>query len=75
LAIFRTSSTVASGEAVPVRWMPGSMSDDHGERFARLGRCRGQRLRIGRMVDHQHQVGDLGVELNEPLDGLRRHHR
>jgi hypothetical protein len=49
--------------------------DDHGERLAGLCGCSGQRLGIGGMVDHQHQVGDLGVEFHQPLDRLRRHHR
>ena len=40
-----------------------------------LGGGRGQRLDIGRMVDHDHHVLGLLVERDQPRDRLRRHHR
>ena len=49
--------------------------DDHLERFAGPGGRGGERLDIGRMIDHDHQVGHLAIELDQTRDGLRRHHR
>ena len=49
--------------------------DDHGLRLARLGCRRGQRVDVGGMVDHHHQVLHLGVERHQAIDRLRRHHR
>ena len=49
--------------------------DNHRLRLAGLRCSRCQRLGVGGMVDHHHQVLDLGVQRHQAIDRLRRHHR